>query len=105
MTAAFGTLGSVGIALTSDLLKGDAAAFREFWHLRDEAVEEGLCRYAPGIVDPPAEMGPALWSAVNRLPRLGRVLFAATGSMPPPQSPPASRLRERYLDPEEGGES
>ncbi|MFE8946140.1 hypothetical protein [Streptomyces sp. NPDC007856] len=87
LTAAFGTIGSVGITVTFDLLKGDAAAFREFWRLRDEAVDEGLRRYAPGIVDPLVEMGPTLWSAVDRLPRLGRVLFAATASMPRPQNP------------------
>ncbi|MFF4845223.1 SCO6745 family protein [Streptomyces collinus] len=87
LTAAFGSISSVGIALTFDLLKGDAAAFRDFWQTRDEAVDEGLRRYAPGIVDPLVEMGPALWSAVDRLPRLGRVFFGATVSMPRPQNP------------------
>ncbi|MFL4946036.1 SCO6745 family protein [Streptomyces sp. MMS24-I31] len=87
LTAAFGTISSVGIAITFDLLKGDVAAFREFWNLRDEAVDEGLHRYAPGIVDPLVEMGPALWSVVDRLPRLGRVLFGATVSMPRPRNP------------------
>ncbi|MEU4038952.1 SCO6745 family protein [Streptomyces collinus] len=85
LTAAFGSISSVGIALTFDLLKGDVAAFRDFWRVRDEAVDEGLRRYAPGIVDPLVEMGPALWSAVDRLPRLGRVLFGATVSMPRPR--------------------
>lgn len=87
LTAAFGTISPAGIALTFDLLRRDAAAFREFWHLRDEAVDEGLRRYAPGVVDPLVELGPALWSAVDRLPRLGRALFAATVSMPRPRSP------------------
>ncbi|MEU6770143.1 hypothetical protein [Streptomyces sp. NPDC046759] len=87
LTAAFGTISSAGIALTFDLLQGDPAAFRAFWRLRDEAVDEGLRRHAPGIVDPLIEMGPALWSAVDRLPRLGRVLFGATVSMPRPHNP------------------
>jgi hypothetical protein len=87
LTAAFGTISAAGIALTFDLLKGDAAAFRALWRLRDEAVEEGLRRHAPGIVDPLVEMGPALWSAVDRLPRLGRVLFGATVAMPRPDDP------------------
>ncbi|MGW5284786.1 SCO6745 family protein [Streptomyces collinus] len=87
LTAAFGSISSAGIALTFDLLKGDAAAFRDFWQARDEAVDEGLRRYAPGIVDPLVETGPALWSAVDRLPRLGRVLFGATVSMPRPHNP------------------
>ncbi|MFF5025653.1 hypothetical protein ACFY2J_15720 [Streptomyces collinus] len=87
LTAAFGSISSAGIALTFDLLKGDAAAFRDFWQARDEAVDEGLRRYAPGIVDPLVEMGPALWSTVDRLPRLGRVLFGATVSMPRPHNP------------------
>ncbi|MEV6840380.1 hypothetical protein AB0N17_38800 [Streptomyces sp. NPDC051133] len=87
LTAAFGSISSAGIALTFDLLKGNAVAFRELWKARDEAVDEGLRRYAPGIVDPLVEMGPALWSAVDRLPRLGRVLFGATLSMPRPRNP------------------
>ncbi|MFI1539696.1 SCO6745 family protein [Streptomyces anandii] len=87
LTAAFGTISSVGIALTFELLKGETAAFQDFWRLRDEAVDEGLRRYAPAIVDPLTEMGPALWSAIDRLPRLGRVLFAATAAMPRPRSP------------------
>ncbi|MEU6218859.1 hypothetical protein ABZ845_15250 [Streptomyces sp. NPDC047022] len=86
MIAAFGTISAVGIRLTFDLLKSPDA-FREFWDMREEAIEEGLRRYAPGIVDPLCEMGPALWSVVDRLPLLGRPLFAATLSMPRPQSP------------------
>ncbi|MFD8389173.1 hypothetical protein ACFV2N_08185 [Streptomyces sp. NPDC059680] len=85
LTAAFGTISSVGIALTSDLLKRDAVAFGEFWHLRDETVDEGLRRYAPGVVEPLVELGPPLWSAVDRLPgpravRCDRVRGPATES-------------------------
>ncbi|GAA3074309.1 SCO6745 family protein [Streptomyces glomeratus] len=86
LIAAFGTISAAGIRLTFDLLKGPDA-FLDFWNLRDEAVQEGLRRHAPGIVDPLCEMAPALWSVIGRLPLLGRALFAATLSMPRPQSP------------------
>ncbi len=54
---------------------------------RDEAVSEGLPEHTPGILGPLAELGPALWPIVERLPRVGRVLFAAHLRMPRSQDP------------------
>ncbi|MFD5426770.1 hypothetical protein [Streptomyces sp. NPDC127084] len=86
LIAAFGSISPAGIRFTFDLLKGPDG-FRAFWDARDEAIEEGLRRHAPGIVDPLCEIGPALWSVVDQLPLLGRTLFGATLSMPRPDSP------------------
>ncbi|MFJ3231208.1 hypothetical protein [Streptomyces sp. NPDC086787] len=86
LIASFGTISAAGIRLAFDLVKSPDA-FRDFWSLRDEAVEEGLRSHAPGIVEPLCDTGPALWAVVERLPLLGRTLFGATLSMPRPESP------------------
>src|SRR5262249_5734646 len=59
----------------------------ELWSARDEAVIEGLRRYAPAIVEPLEEMGPALWEVVGQLPVVGRVFFGAHLAMSRPDDP------------------
>ncbi len=51
--------------------------FREICLARDAAVVDGLGEYAPDIVDPLIDVGPALWQVVERLPVVGRVFFGA----------------------------
>jgi hypothetical protein len=85
VTAAFGSISPLGIAAVFDLL--DADGFARMWTARDEAVVEGLCTHAPELVDPLVEMGPDLWSAVESLPVIGRVFFAAHLAVPRPADP------------------
>ncbi|OSC38169.1 SCO6745 family protein [Mycobacterium decipiens] len=54
---------------------------------RDAAVVSGLRDYAPEIVDPLTELGPAVWDAVDALPVGGRSLFAAHRAWPRPDDP------------------
>lgn len=81
--AAFGSISPAGIRWAFDL----ASDFQPFWDARDEAVVEGLKRYAPEIVDPLVENGPALWDVVDALPSVGRVMFGAHLRMPRPSEP------------------
>lgn len=76
VTAAFGSISPLGIALTFDALE-TPDRFAEFWAARDEAVLEGLEAHAPDICGPLADMGPDLWAVVDQLPPVGRVFFAA----------------------------
>jgi len=85
VTAAFGSISPLGIAAVFDLL--DDAGFARTWDARDEAVAEGLQRYAPDIVEPLCDFGPDLWSVVDRLPLVGRVFFGAHLEMPRPTDP------------------
>ena len=75
VTAAFGSISPLGIAAAFDLL--DADGFRRMGIARDAAVVQGLARHAPGIVEPLVDFGPDLWSVVDSLPLVGRVLFGA----------------------------
>ncbi len=84
--AAFGSVCDVGIRAVFDLV-GERGRFVEFWDARDEAVIEGLHAHAPAIIEPLIEVGDQLWSIVDRLPSVGRVLFAATRAMPRPSDP------------------
>ena len=84
--AAFGSISEPGIRAVFELL-GTPERFLSLWHARDEAVVEGLCAYAPAIIDPLVEAGPALWEVVDTLPSVGRVLFAAVRAMPRPTDP------------------
>lgn len=84
--AAFGSISPIGIQITF-LQLGDLDGFRACWTARDEAVVEGLRRYAPDIIEPLTTMGPDLWSVVDRLPRVGRVFFGAHLAMPRPEDP------------------
>lgn len=84
--AAFGSISPFGIRAVFDLL-GNPGRFLEFWHARDEAVVEGLHRFAPAIVEPLRAVGPALWAVVERLPLVGRVLFGVVVGMQRPADP------------------
>jgi hypothetical protein len=81
--AAFGSISPTGIRAVFDLL-GAPERFLEFWNARDAAVTEGLERFAPDIIEPLADIGDDLWTVVDRLPSVGRVLFAAVRAMPRP---------------------
>jgi len=85
--AAFGSISPDGIRFAFDLAARSGRRFREFWDARDEAVVEGLARYAPGIVDPLIALGPPLWEVVERLPRPGRTFFGAHLAMGRPEDP------------------
>lgn len=73
VAAAFGSISPAAVAATF----AQHPDFDSFWAARDEAVVEGLHRYAPDIVRPLEEMGPELWRVVDELPVVGRVLFAS----------------------------
>lgn len=84
--AAFGSISPVGIHGAFQVL-GNAQRFGEVWTARDEAVLEGLHRFAPDIEDPLSKAGPDLWSVVDRLPLTGRVMFGAVLAAPRPDHP------------------
>ena len=84
--AAFGSISDLGIRALFDLV-GTRDRFVEFWNARDDAVVDGLHAYAPAIVEPLVACGGELWTIVDRLPSVGRVLFAATRAMPRPSDP------------------
>jgi Helix-turn-helix family len=86
VTAAFGSISPMGIRLAVDLV-AQRTTFAEVWRARDEAVIEGMHRYAPSIVEPLTELGPHLWPVVEQLPVVGRVFFAAHLDMPRPEDP------------------
>ena len=86
VTAAFGSITPAGIRMAFDLVEA-STSFETVWQARDAAVVEGLARYAPDILDPIAELGPFLWTVVEQLPTVGRVLFASHLGMPRPEDP------------------
>jgi hypothetical protein len=86
VSAAFGSISPLGIAIALDLVEKNTT-FEKVWAARDEAVQEGLVRYAPDISTPLAEFGPDLWSVVDQLPRLGRVFFGSHLRMLRPSDP------------------
>ena len=53
------------------------AGVEDVIQVRDEAVSNGLKKYAPDICDELASMNEALWGAAKSLPISGRVLYAA----------------------------
>jgi hypothetical protein len=83
VTAAFGSITPLGIALALDAMKDPAAV----WAARDAAVLEALPRHAPAIVEPLERLGPLLWPVVEQLPTVGRAFFAAHLGMPRPDDP------------------
>ncbi|WP_421121530.1 hypothetical protein ACE2AJ_09275 [Aquihabitans daechungensis] len=85
--AAFGSISALGIALTFDAVERHATSFEALWQARDEAVVDGLHEHAPGIVDPLVELGPPLWEVVDRLPTVGRPLYASHLRMARPADP------------------
>ena len=84
--AAFGSISPLAIRGLFSLLDGPHR-FTELWDARDHSVAEGLRTFAPDIVEPLVEIGPELWSIVDRLPSVGRVLFGAVLGMPRPADP------------------
>lgn len=86
VSAAFGSISPLGIALCFEILE-DRSRFMEFWTARDEAVLEGLAIYAPEITPILAAWAERLWSVVDRLPRVGRVLFGAVLDVERPSDP------------------
>jgi hypothetical protein len=85
--AAFGSISPLGIRMAFLVAEQKAISFDDAWRLRDEAVLDGLAAYSPGILDPLRELGPRLWPVIDRLPTVGRVLFAAHHRMPRPDDP------------------
>jgi len=79
--AAFGSISPLGIRAVFDLLP-EPGMFEQLRSARDAAVLEGLARHAPDILVPLTEFGPLLWDVVDRLPRVGRVLFGAHLALP-----------------------
>ena len=86
VTASFGTISPVGIRAVYELL-GSADRFADLWAARDDAVLAGLIEHAPEILEPLADLGPALWAVVDQLPSIGRVLFGAHLTVPRPTDP------------------
>jgi hypothetical protein len=84
--AAFGSISAAAIRPTFDLVARHTT-FDAVWAARDEAVGAGLNAFAPAIVDPLVDIGPALWEVVAQLPSVGRVFFAAHLRMPRPDDP------------------
>jgi hypothetical protein len=91
--AAFGSISAPAIRWAFDLVEQSDTTFEAVWAARDEAVLEGLAEHAPAILDPLASSGPALWSVVEQLPTVGRVLMAAHLRMPRPADPVLSGWR------------
>ena len=81
--AAFGSITPVGIRMAFAVIQD----FEALWAARDEAVVEGLRRYAPAIVEPLERWGPELWPVVEELPFVGRPFAAAHLRMPRPEDP------------------
>jgi hypothetical protein len=67
--AAFGSISPLGIRALFEMVQ-PAGRFLRFWRTRDEAVAEGLVKFAPDIVEPLVELGPKLWDVVDRLTTL-----------------------------------
>jgi hypothetical protein len=84
--AAFGSISPLGVRAAFDLIE-DPARFMEFRTARDDAVIEGLRRYAPDIEAPLVAHADELWDIVEALPRSGRVLFSTHVAMVRPQDP------------------
>jgi hypothetical protein len=86
VAAAFGSISPLGIAMALDLVAQHTSP-DEVWAARDEAVLAGLVDHAPDLLAPLAEVHAELWQVVERLPGVGRVLFAAHLRMPRPTDP------------------
>jgi hypothetical protein len=85
--AAFGSISPTLIRGVFGVLGGDVTRFTALWTARDEAVLDGLATHAPDMQAALADLGPALWDVVDRLPTIGRVFFAAHLAMPRPAHP------------------
>jgi hypothetical protein len=87
VVAAFGSISELGIRAVFDLLGHDPERFEAVRLARDEAVVEGLRAHAPDIVEPLETLGPELWPVIERLPKIGRVAYAAHLALARPEDP------------------
>lgn len=85
VAAAFGSISVPAIRWAFEL--AGPTGFDAAWAARDEAVLEGLAEHAPDALEPLARFGGLAWPVVERLPAVGRVLFAAHLRMPRPADP------------------
>lgn len=86
LSAALGSISPLGIAVLYQLLE-EPSSWMDFWHLRNEAVREGLVAYAPEIVEHLIAFGPELWEVVHQLPLAGRPFVASHLALPIPDDP------------------
>ncbi|MEI7591629.1 MAG: hypothetical protein WCK41_00240 [Actinomycetes bacterium] len=84
--AAFGSISPSTIRALFDLLDGPEQ-FMELSRARNNAVDAGLRGFAPDIVEPLIDFGPELWAAIEQLPLVGRVFYAAHLTQPRPRDP------------------
>ncbi|MGA2432876.1 MAG: hypothetical protein ABSG09_05380, partial [Acidimicrobiales bacterium] len=84
--AALGSISEAAIRHVFELLEGPEA-FLEVWAERNEAVREGLERYAPALVPALEEFGPRLWDVAARLPLVARPFAASHLSLTLPDDP------------------
>jgi len=84
--SAFGSISATAIRVAFAMV-AERTTFEQVRSARDEAVLEGLHSHAPDILDPLREFGPAIWEVVDRLPTVGRVLFASHLTLPRPEDP------------------
>lgn len=84
--AAFASISPIGIRAAFEVV-AKCTTFEAMWTARDEAVREGLHTYAADIEPALERIGPRLWEIVEKLPTIGRVLFAAHLRMARPSDP------------------
>lgn len=84
--AAFGSISPTAINATFYLVEGNTT-FDAVDAARDEAIVTGLQEHAATIIDPIIEYGPVIWDIVDRLPSVGRVLFASLLTRPRSSDP------------------
>lgn len=83
VTAAFGSIHGDFVAMALDLCR-QHTTFAAAASARDDAVVDGLRRYAPDVCDGLADLAGPLWAAADALPVEGRVLFATLREWPRP---------------------
>lgn len=83
VTAAFGSIHPDFVRFALGV-SAQHATFAAATDARDRAVSAGLRTHAPEVVEPLAALAEPLWSAVDALPSVGRVLFAAHREWPRP---------------------
>jgi hypothetical protein len=84
--AAFGSISPIGVRGAFTVF-GTPDRFEAMRLARDEAVVEGLREHAPDIEATLVDHADALWTVVDALPSVGRVLFAATRAASRPDHP------------------
>jgi hypothetical protein len=84
--AAFGSISELGIRVVCEKL-GSREGFMAFWRARNDAVLEGLQRYAPEIIGPLRDFSPRLWGVARSLPTVARPFCASHRSLEVPDDP------------------